>query len=118
MEGEKLDCSKLTDKEIRERAKDMNTIFDAAQKEKAKEEKMKIEEEIEEEIKTNKELFDHNVSVVVKRFKDDPGKLKEVMEFSQKIIDKDGAASQEKSHAMYEIRTFEEALKIIEGKQE
>ena len=101
-------------------------------KQKNMEEKISEEEtKIREEIKTRKELFDQNVDVAVKRFKDDPKGLKEVMESSQKIIDGDpeileslkisedpDAILREKNQSMYEMRMFEEALKIIESKQE
>jgi hypothetical protein len=112
---EEFDCSKLTEGEIRKKAKDMNIIFDAAQKERLKEK----------ELKRN---FEHNVDVLVERFKDDVEGLEEMMESLQKNIDSGLETSEssesprtqkkEREQAIYEMETCVQALAKIRGEQE
>ena len=105
--NENFDCSKLTAEEIKQKAKDMNIIFDAAEKQKEKERN-----------------FDRNVELLVKRFKDDAEGLEKMMESLQKTIDDNSEISespetteQKKEQAMYEMETCVEAYKKIKSEQ-
>ncbi len=67
--------------------------------------------------KRKQELFEDNVNKLVKRFMGKEDGLRELIE-AKKEITEDANRAEEHEHALYEIRTFEEALQRIENKKE
>lgn len=75
--------------------------------------------EVEQESKgwSPEKIFEDNVEKLVKKFRDKPAELKELIETKGKFLERSKDET-EREHTEYELKTFEEAIKRIGAKKE